>query len=236
VIETCLALLGDPSARSDAEIKTALETTHPAWGGHPGPENRAAQILSLTCRSATSESRIRAAFARFRALPEEPISRSLGNPTWTPVRHWTLFYLARTLGNLRDRASVDTLTAVLGDDLNEARHGRPDPSEPEIHFLQLDYTPCWRAAAAWALGEIGDRRAQPALLGAVRNLDNATDVRHASAKALGKIAIPPDLAELNKLAKDYPEVSVRKVLQSTCAQLRSAPGRESNLALRNKND
>ena len=46
-----------------------------------------------------------------------------------------------------------------------------------------------------------------ALLGAVRNMENATDVRHAAAKALGKVAEPSDAAELKKLATDYPEVS-----------------------------
>jgi HEAT repeat protein len=222
---------GTPAATDD--LKAALSTTHPAWGGHPGPENRSAQILSLTCRDTAAEPRIRAAFARFRALPEEPINRTLGNPTWTPVRHWTLFYLARALGNLRDRASVNTLAAVLSDDLNEARHGRPDPSQPLIHLLHLDYTPCWRAAAAWALGEIGDRRARPALLGGVRNLDNATDVRHAAATALGKVAVPSDLAELNKLAVDYPEVSVRKVLQAACARIGGTEGGGAKLARRN---
>jgi HEAT repeat protein len=176
---------------------------------------------------------VRAAFVRFRDMPEEPVSRTLGNPTWTPVRHWTLFYLARALGNLRNPASVDTLAAVLADDLNEARHGRPDPSQPEIHLLHLDYTPCWRAASAWALGEIGDRRARPALLGAVRNLENATDVRHAAAKALGKIAEPSDLAELTKLAEDYPEVSVRKALLAACALISSTKEDDAKLAHRN---
>ena len=99
------------------------------------------------------EPRVRSAFARYLNRPEERVSRALGNPTWTPVRHWTLFYLARALGNLANPASVDTLTATLGDALNEGRHGRPDPAEPDIHFLQLEYTPCWRAAVAWALGE-----------------------------------------------------------------------------------
>jgi len=233
VLESCLALLNDPSAKPAEDLEAALSTTHPAWAGHPGPENRAAQILSLTCRDPAAEPRVRAAFVRFRALPEEPISRTLGNPTWTPVRHWTLFYLARALGNLGDRASVDTLSAVLSDDLNEARHGRPDPSQPEIHLLHFDYTPCWRAAAAWALGEIGDRRARPALLGAVRNLENATDVRHAAARALGKMTEPSELAELSKLAADYPEVSVRKVLRAACARIGGAEEGGANLVRRN---
>ncbi len=233
VVETCLALLGDPLAKPAQDLKVALLTTHPAWGGHPGAENRAAQILSLACRDTSAEPRVRAAFARFRALPEEPISRTLGNPTWTPVRHWTLFYLARALGNLADHASVDTLAEVLSDNLNEARHGRPDPSQPEIHLLQLEYTPCWRAASAWALGEIGDRRAHTALLRVVKNFDNATDVRHSAAKALGKVAELSDLTELKKLAADYPEISVRKVLQATCARIGGTEDGGASLARRN---
>ncbi|MBI2929257.1 MAG: HEAT repeat domain-containing protein [Verrucomicrobia bacterium] len=219
VIETCLALLGDPQAKASDDLKTAITTTHAAWAGKPGPENRAAQILSLACRDHAVEPRVRAAFERFRALPEEPIKRELGNPNWTPVRHWVLFYLARALGNLGDARSVDTLLATLADDLNEARHGRPDPSEPNIHLLQLDYTPCWRAAAAWALGRIGDGRAAPTLVRVVANLENAPDVRHAAAEALESLADPASLAELKKLADGYPEVSVRRALLAACAKL-----------------
>ncbi|MGZ5543702.1 MAG: HzsA-related protein, partial [Limisphaerales bacterium] len=51
VVETCLALLGDSQAVATPENKTAISTTDPAWAGHPGPENRAAQILSLVCRN-----------------------------------------------------------------------------------------------------------------------------------------------------------------------------------------
>lgn len=219
VVEACLALLGDSDAKASPELRSALSITHPAWAGHPGPENRAAQILSLTCREATWEPAVRAAFDRFLTRPEEPVRRTLGNPTWTPVRHWVLFYLARSLGNLRQEASVDTLSAVLRDDLNEARHGRPDPSSPEIHFLQLEYTPCWRAAAAWALGEIGDRRAAPVLLRAVANLDNAVDVRHTAAVALGRLADPARLTDLEALAADYPEVSTRRALRAAVYRL-----------------
>jgi HEAT repeat protein len=219
VVETCLAMLGDPLAKPVDVLKAAVTNTHAAWAGHPGPENRAAQILSLACRDSADEARVRSAFARYRALPEEPISRTLANPTWTPIRHWVLFYLARTLGQLGDRASVQTLTSALGDELNEARHGRPDPSQPDIHFLHLEYTPCWRAAAAWALGRIGDPKAVSALLRAVRNLDNAPDVRHAAAVALGQCADPANLVELRKLAADYPEVSTRRALAAACLEI-----------------
>lgn len=230
VIETSLALLGDPTAKASPDLKAALSTTHPAWGGHPGPENRSAQILSLVCRDRGTEPRVRAAFSRYRGMPEEPVRRELGNPTWTPVRHWTLFYLARTLGNLRADASVGTLTAALDDSLNEARHGRPDPAEPTIHLLQLDYTPCWRAAAAWALGQIGAPGAVPALLGAVRNLDNAPDVRHAAARALGSAGRPANLAEVRQLAAGYPEVSTRRALQLAGAAIERAAENRPNPA------
>lgn len=212
VTETCLAILGDASAKSDPAMRSAVAVTHPAWAGHPGPENRAAQILSLACRDRSAAPRVRAAFARYRDRAEEPVERALGNPTWTPVRHWVLFYLARTLGQLHDGEAVGMLASVLADELNEARHGRPDPAEPMIHLLQLEYTPCWRAAAAWALGRIGDARAMPALLGAVRNLDNAPDVRHAAAVALGRASDPARRGEIRSLAADYPEVSTRRAL------------------------
>lgn len=233
VVETCLALLGDPQARASEEFRAAITNTFAAWAGHPGPENRAAQILSLACRDVRYEPRIRAAFERFVARPEEPVARALGNPNWTPVRHWTLFYLARVLGNLADRRSVESLTAVLADNLNEARHGRPDPSQPDIHFLHLEYTPCWRAAAAWALGRMGDSRAVPALLNAVRNLDNAPDVRHAAAESLGRIADPASLGALQKLAPDYPEISTRRALLAAIDTLTS-PGRTANAGSRAK--
>lgn len=171
------------------------------------------------CRGRENEARVRAAFERYRDQPEEPVHRELGNPDWTPVRHWVLFYLARTLGQIADSSSVETLVSVLGDDLNEARHGRPDPSQPEIHMLHLEYTPCWRAAAAWALGQIADRRAVPALLGAVRNLENAPDVRHAAAAALLRLRDLSSLPELRELAATHPEVSTRRVLQAAYQQL-----------------
>ncbi len=216
LIETCLALLGDPQAKATDDLKQAVSTTFGAWAGKPAPDNRAAQLLSALCRDARYEPRIRAAYERYRALPEDPVQRPLGNPSWIPQRHWVLFFLGRTLGNTRDAASVDSLLASLQPELNEARHGHPDPSEPNIHFLQLEYTPCWRVTAAWALGRIGDRRAVPRLLEVLGDLRNAVDVRHAAAEALLRIADPASLPALQKLAEDYPDHSVRRVLLRAC--------------------
>jgi hypothetical protein len=255
IIETCLALLGDPADRAvrgspdpaqgptegrqepgrpsvnrsaapgdphralPEDLKLAVSTTFACWAGKPAPDNRAAQILSLVCRDRRYEPRIRAAYERYRAMPEDPISRPLGNPDWIPQRHWVLFFLGRALGNLGAADSVDTLLASLRPELNEARHGRPDPSEPNIHFLQLEYTPCWRTTAAWALGKIGERRTAPTLLSVLGDLNNATDVRHAAAEALEALADPSLHEAASRLAQEYPEHSIRKVL----LRMRSGP-------------
>ena len=216
-VAACLALLGDTSVKNAPEdLKKAISAIHGAWAGKPAPDNRAAQVLSFVCRDRRYEPQVRAAYERYRAKPEDAVKRPMGNPSWIPQRHWVLFFLGRTLGNLGDPRSVDVLAASLKPGLNEARHGRPDPSEPNIHFLQLEYTPCWRAAAAWALGEIGEARVVPLLMDTIRNMDNAIDTRHASAEALGKIPDPASLAAIRKLAADYPEVSTRRALLAVC--------------------
>lgn len=215
VVETCLALLGDPEAKPDKEIQEAVSTTIRCWGGHPDAENRAAQILSLVCRDRVFEPRIRAAFDRYREKPTEiPRVFDTGIPVVLelPAKHWVCFFLARSLGNLGDSASTDTLIACLDAEPTEAATGRPDPLGPGVLFLHNDLTPCWRAAAAWALGQIGDARATPALLTVVGDLENAPDTRHAAAEALGRIASPATLEPLARLAKDYPEVSTRRAL------------------------
>jgi HEAT repeat protein len=220
LIETCLALLGEPTATADPELEQALGAAFNAWAGRPNAENRAAQLLSAVCRDPRFEVAIRAAYERYRAKPEETFPRKLDNPkvfqVELPHRHWVLLFLGRTLGNLGDAASVDTLLESLVPELNEARHGRPDPAEPNIHLLQMEATPCWRAAAAWALGHIGDPRAVPTLLEVVANLDNAVDTRYAAAEALVQIGDPDSVPAIRKLAADYPEVSTRRKLLEAC--------------------
>ena len=67
VVETCLAALGDPGAAKHPEVDAALRKVHAAWGGVPGPEPRAAQILSLVCRDRQYGPRVLAALDRYRA-------------------------------------------------------------------------------------------------------------------------------------------------------------------------
>jgi HEAT repeat protein len=215
VVETCLAMLGDAGAARDATYQAAISTTHRCWGGHPGPEIRAAQVLSLVCRNPAYAPRILEAFERFRAKPVDiprVFDRGIPVVLEMPLKHWVCFYLARALGNLADSGVAASLAAVLEQSPPEAADGYPDPLGPGVLFLHNDLTPCWRAAVAWALGEIGDRRSVSVLLAVVGDLRNATDTRHSGAVALGKIADPQSAAALAELAADYPEESTRRAL------------------------
>jgi HEAT repeat protein len=215
IVETCLSILGDSQAARSKEIELAIATTYQAWAGKPDPENRAAQVLSLVCRDRKYEPRIRAAFDRYRCKTVDiPRLFDVGIPVVTalPVKNWVCFFLARSLGNLADRQSVASLVSALEDHPAEAASGRPDPLGPGVLFIHNDLTPCWRAAAAWGLGRIGDRRATAALLKVVANLENAPDTRHAAAEALARIQDPATLVDIQRLAENYPEVSTRKAL------------------------
>lgn len=217
VVETCLALLGDPAGRRVADIEQAIGVTYQAWGGKPDIENRAAHVLSAVCRRADYEPRVRAAFERYRARAADDIPRvfDTGIPVVQrlPVKAWVMFFLARTLGNLRDPRSAPALIAALETSPAESAGGHPDPCGPGVLFLQNELTPYWRAAAAWALGQIGDRRAAPALVRVVGNLQNAVDTRHTAAEALGVLADPATAPAVRKLAADYPEFSTRRALR-----------------------
>jgi HEAT repeat protein len=221
VVETCLAMLGDDRALPNSDVRQAISTTYQAWGGKPDPENRAAHILSLVCRDRRYEPRIRAALDRYRVRPAGDFVRAFaggGLPRSLPVKHWVCFFLARSLGNLADPRSLDALLAVLKECPKEAASGRPDPSDAAVLFLHNELTPCYRAAAAWALGRIGQRRAVPALLGVIEDLDNAIDTRYTAAEALQQIHDPASLGAIRRLAADYPEISTRKALLRACAE------------------
>lgn len=225
VVETCLAMLGDPRASGHPAIQKALSSIHRCWGGHPSPENRAAQVLSLTCRDKTYEPRIRAALERYRKKPMDiPRVFDTGIPEVLklPVKHWVCFFLARTLGNLGDARSTEALIAILEQEPSEAATGYPDPLGPGVLFLHNDLTPCWRAAVAWALGRIGDHEAVDVLISVVEDLDNAVDTRHAAAEALAHCVKPSDIDRIRALAADYPEASTRRALLSVCEQAGSS--------------
>ena len=232
VVETCLATLGDPDAKPVKEIQQAFGT-HGAWAGHPDPENRAAQILSLTCRDAKRwEPRIRAAFDRYRAKPVDIIREfDTGIPVVhkLPARHWVCFFLARALGNLAAPESAEGLIAALDQSPPEGALPHPDPLGPGVMFLHGDLTPCWRAAVAWALGRIGDKRAAPVLIKVAGDMKNAPDTRHAAAEALERIGDPASVEAIRALAATHPEVSTRKALLRAAAANRGQEVQSSTL-------
>jgi hypothetical protein len=198
VIETCLSVLGDAGAKPAPDLLEAVSASPPAEStGGLAPSSRAAQLLCVVALDPTDAPRIRAAFERFRA--QEP-SRE---------RSWTCFFLARALGKLRDEGSVEVLRAALDQDMKEADFGIADP--PNL-FLHEAMAPCYRAAAADALGRIGDPSAYPSLLAAVTDYRNAMDVRQPAARALGSTADASCLGEMTKLANEYPEAMTQMTL------------------------
>jgi HEAT repeat protein len=216
VRETCLAILGDPQAKSTPAIAEAISRTPRAWGGNPTATIRAAQILSLLPLESQHEPRLQAAFRRGLEKPttvKRLYDNGIPEIVELPEKQWTCFFLARALGNLGAKGSVETLIAALGETGTEAAGGRPDPLSYGAHFTHNEPSPCWRAASAWALGRIGDPRAVPALLKVIANLDYAPDTRCAAAEALAALATPAEVAAIRALAKDYPEMATRQALQ-----------------------
>ncbi|MEI6645751.1 MAG: HEAT repeat domain-containing protein [bacterium] len=214
VIETCLKTLGDATAKPSPEIEVALRTVHQAWAGTPTPEIRSSHIISLVCENKAFAPRIQEAYLRYMAvtnpLPrafsgEHPVIKNL------PVRHWNCFYLARALANLKDNQVVPALLTGLAS-APEFTYGSPDPIDAGVLFLHNDMTPCWRAATAYALGEIGDKRAIPALLKTISNPSNAIDTRHAAATALGLLADKSLVPVLSKHVKRCEETSMKQAL------------------------
>jgi len=206
-VETCLAVLGDRAAHPAEDLWNAVTNSPPALEVRAhDPEARAAQILSVVCLDARPAARIRAALERYRATP----------PSRT--RSYVCFFLARTLGKVQDAGAVDTLLGLLNQDPTEASFGYEDP--PHV-FIHKALAPFYRAAAAYALGEIGDRRAVPSLLRTLENFDNALDVRFTAAVALDRLCSTEDLPRLHQVADGYPEVSTRYALLETCARLKT---------------
>ncbi len=223
VLETCLSVLGDCAARPSEKLIDGVTASPPAESVGPlGRESRAAQVASIVCLGASGTAgggapdaglavRLRAAFDRFRA---EPPSRE---------RSWAGSYLARALGTMRDPGSVASLLAALDEEPPEASFGLEAP--PNV-FTWKAMTPFHRAAAAHALGSIGDARAVPSLLKTLESFDNALDVRHAAARAARALASRPASAwdrtlidRLDALAAGYPEASTRRVLLEAARSL-----------------
>jgi len=124
--------------------------------------------------------------------------------------------LTRALGRLGDTGSIDLFVEMLEKDPTEASLGL---NPPPTHIIYKAWRPFYRPAAAWALGELRAKKAVPALLKAVQDLDNASSTREQAAAALGKIADESVLAEVRKIAEDYPEIMTRRALLESVVEI-----------------
>ena len=129
----CWATTGQ---RPTTDIQQAIATTYQRLGRQTRSRKTAPRRSCRWCAAIASyEPRIRAALDRYRAKPAGGFVRAFGGgglPRSLPVKHWVCFFLARTLGNLADPHSVDSLLAVLRECPKEAASGRPDPSDAAV--------------------------------------------------------------------------------------------------------
>ncbi|TKJ39505.1 MAG: hypothetical protein CEE38_01900 [Planctomycetes bacterium B3_Pla] len=212
VLETCLAVLGDPDAREADNLKEAAGASPPAISVLPhDPESRAAQILSIVCLDTKYAQRLREVFNRYRAMPP------------SRPRSWVCFYIARLLGRLGRHESIDTLIAALEDDAKEASFGYEDP--PNV-FVYKAMTPFYRAAAADALGRINSPRAVGVLIETLTDYDNSVSVRNAAANALLRLGEHVSADRLGDIARTYPDVTTRRTLLQVCRQHRKVSSKQ----------
>jgi HEAT repeat protein len=199
IVETCLAVLGDASARRREDLLPGV-TASPHAEAHIRPhstEARAAQVLAVVCLDPAYAGRIR-----------ERLSAYLSKPP-AETRSWVCFMLCRSLAALRDPGAVALLSGVLTEEPDETAAG---VNLPPSHWVHKAQKPFFRAAAAFALGQIGDRAAAPVLSAAVQNASNAPAVRQQAASALGRLADPRLIPELAKLAAAEPDQATRRAL------------------------
>ncbi len=211
VVEACFAVLGEaPPAAGAAQVDPALKeavSRPPHNEKHirkHSAQSRAAQVLSIVCADVKYAQRIRAVLLAYRA--QQP----------SETRSWVCFMLTRALGRLGDTGSIDLLVEMLEKDPTEASLGL---NPPPTHIIYKAWRPFYRPAAAWALGELKAKKAVPALLNAVQNLDNASSTREQAAAALGKIADKSVLEEIRKIAEDYPELMTRRALLASVVEI-----------------
>jgi len=208
VVEACLAVLGEKSAAGPADPDLKAAVSHaPHNEGHirkHSAQARAAQVLSIACTDVKYANRIRAVLETCRS--HDP----------SETRSWTCFMLTRALGRLRDAGAINLFIDMLEKDPTETALGL---NPPPTHIIYKAWRPFYRPAAAWSLGELKARKAVPALMKAVKDLDNASSVREQAAVALGKIADKSTLAELKKIAEDYPELTTKRALLRSVAKM-----------------
>jgi len=199
VVETCLAVLGDPAARREAALVESV-TASPHAEAHirlHSAEARAAQVLAVVCLDAAQAGRVR-----------ERLSAWLAQPS-SETRSWVCFMLVRSVAWLHDRSAAPLLVTVLEREPVETAAGT---NPPPCHWVHKAQKPFFRAAAAYALGGIGDDAVIPALEAALANLENAPAVREQSAVALTRLSAGRRGAELARLAEAEAALNTRRAL------------------------
>jgi len=208
VMEACMSVLGDKSARSDidAALKAAVSKS-PHSEGHirkHSAQARAAQVVSVVCMDMKYADRIRTVLLKYRA--DKP----------SETRAWVCFMLTRTLGRLGDAGSTDLFVEMLTKDPTETALGL---NPPPTHIIYKAWRPFYRPAAAWSLGRIKAKNSTQALLKAVQELGNASSTRQQAAIALGEIADKTTLPEIKKIAEEYPEMATRRSLLESIVKM-----------------
>ncbi len=227
LMETCLGVLGDATAKGDEKYRSDV-TTSPlpqSWGEYSkktfeellkiprgglaflpyDAETRAAQAASVLCVDERFAPRLLAAFERYRRL-EVSAEADYGRAR---TRAWVCFYLARALGKAEYAGAFDALAGALEKDPTEGSQGYTAPPSP-MTFKAI--TPFYRASAAYALGRLGDHRGVAVLLRTAGNFENALDVRHSAARGLALLCDRRDAPALEAAAKEYPEVATQRIL------------------------
>jgi hypothetical protein len=97
--------------------------------------------------------------------------------------------------------------------------------KPLITVLVEDDSRSMRAAAARALGEIGDERAVGPLIACLSNPHSSEMVRNAAAEALGKIGDTSALRSLRSALLDH-DAGVRDTARDALEQIGARLGRE----------
>jgi len=203
-VEACLAELDGTAAGGELVAAVSKAPHNEKHIRKLSPQARAAQVLSIVCMDKAYADRIRAVLLEYRA--QDP----------SETRSWVCFMLTRALGRLGDEGSIDLFVEMLQQDPTEASLGLNPPPQ---HIIYKAWRPFYRPAAAWALGELGARSAVPALLEAVREMENASSTREQAAIALGKVGDRTLIPELEEVADEYPEVMTRRALLASVAAL-----------------
>jgi HEAT repeat protein len=143
--------------------------------------------------------------------------------TWTTVLRsapWAQrVQAAERLGQLKEKSSVPALIAALTG--SEVSTEISLALGPQMHGGNQDRYPV-RAAAAKALGLIGDPRAEPALISALDHPESAVQIAAIQALSLigGKVSVEPLVRMLRS-----PEEAVQRAAVAALARLEVSPAR-----------